>query len=115
MCGDPSPETFGVSENARRPLAGDFRGVGKRAATPRRGLSGCQKMCGDPSPETFGVSESVRRPLAGDFPPFRRSSAGSLRACFPSRDSAPDPFRTPSCLPEGCLRGRCSSSYRVCH
>ena len=32
MRGDPSPETFEVSENVRRPLAGDFQGVGKRAA-----------------------------------------------------------------------------------
>ena len=47
MCGDPSPETFGVSE--------------------RRRLSECRKMRGDPSPETFGVSENARRPLAGDF------------------------------------------------
>ena len=39
MRGDPSPGTFGVSENARRPLAGDFRSVGKCAATPRRGFS----------------------------------------------------------------------------
>ena len=44
MCGDPSPEAFGVSENARRPLAGDFRSVGKCAATPRRGFSGCRKV-----------------------------------------------------------------------
>ena len=67
MCGAPSPETFGVSENARRPLAGDLRSVGKCAATPRRRLSECRKMRGDPSPETFGVSENARRPLAGDF------------------------------------------------
>ena len=73
MCGDPSPEAFGVSENARRPLAGDFRSVGKCAATPRRGLSECRKVCGDPSPGTFGVSESVRRGVGGHFARFSRS------------------------------------------
>ena len=36
MCGDPSPETFGVSGNVRRPLAGDFRSVGKCAARGRQ-------------------------------------------------------------------------------
>ena len=105
MRAGPSPETFGVSENARRPLAGDFRGVGKCAATPRRRLSECRKMCGDPSPGTFRVSESVQRPLASHFPPLRRLLADSLPVCFPSREQAPDPFRTPWCRPEGCLRG----------
>ena len=79
MCGDPSPETFGVSENARRPLAGDFRSVGKCAATLRRRLSECRKMRGDPSPETFGVSENARRPLAGDFQSVGRCAARGRR------------------------------------
>ena len=79
MCGDPSPEAFGVSENARRPLAGDFRSVGKCAATPRRRPSECRKMRGDPSPETFGVSENARRPLAGDFRGVGRYAARGRR------------------------------------
>ena len=77
MCGDPSPETFGVSENARRPLAGDFRSVGKCAATPRRGPSECRKMRGDPSPGTFRVSEGVRRGVGGHFARFSRSHKSS--------------------------------------
>ena len=79
MCGDPSPETFGVSENARRPFAGDFRSVGKRAATPRRGLSECRKMRADPSPGTFRVSENARRPLAGDFRSVGKCAARGRR------------------------------------
>ena len=69
MCGDPSPETFGVSENARRPLAGDFQGVrplagdfqsvGKCAATPRRGLSECRKVCGEGSADILHVFRGV--------------------------------------------------------
>jgi len=73
MCGDPSPETFGVSGNVRRPFARDFRSVGKRAATPRRGLSECRKMRGDPSPGIFGVSEGMRRGVGGRFARFSRS------------------------------------------
>ena len=79
MCGDPSPETFGVSGNVRRPLAGDFRSVGKRAAPPRRRLSECRKTRGDPSPGTFGVSENARRPLAGDFRSVGRCAARGRR------------------------------------
>ena len=73
MCGDPSPETFGVSENARRPFAGDLRSVGKCAATLRRRLSECRKTRGDPSPGTFRVSEGVRRGVGGRFARFSRS------------------------------------------
>ena len=61
MCGDPSPETFGVSENARRPLAGDFRSVGKRAATLRRGLSECRKVCGEGSADILHVFQGLFR------------------------------------------------------
>ena len=63
MCGDPSPETFGVSErvseNARRPLAGDFQSVGRCAATPRRGLSECRKVCGEGSANILHVFRGV--------------------------------------------------------
>ena len=45
MCSDPSPEAFGVSENARRPLAGDFRGVGRYAARGRRTFCTFFEVC----------------------------------------------------------------------
>ena len=66
MCGDPSPEAFGVSENARRPLAGDLRSVGKCAATPRRGFSGCRKVCGEGSADVLHVFRGLFRNAGSD-------------------------------------------------
>ena len=78
MRGDPSPETFGVSENVRRPLAGDFRGVGKRAATPRRAFSTFQKVLGGQSSGLFPQSGFGSGPISNSIVPPRRMSSWAM-------------------------------------
>ena len=75
MCGDPSPGTFGVSENARRPLAGDFQGVGKCAATPRLAFSTSQKALGGQSSGLFPQPGTGSGPISNFMVPPRRMSS----------------------------------------
>ena len=75
MRAGPSPETFGVSENARRSLAGDFQGVGKCAATPRLAFSTSQKALGGQSSGLFPQPGTGSGPISNSMVPPRRMSS----------------------------------------